>query len=408
MLNSSPVSRDAWRMLVIAFLIQSTTVACLYGPFTILLTAVEQRTGAGRNVTSMGIMLVSLVSGLLAPVAGYLSQRVSLRLLAIVGLLLSAAGYALLASTSNIRVFLAAYGLLIGTGACLSTIVVPAVLVTRWFNAHRGRALGILHMPIMAVITPLIVVRLLDRYGLPTDYLFLAALCTIIVIPSLFIIDHPPGALGTTDTPRNPTRGTKGAGLVPIISRPVFWALSLATASVIASGITMGTHLVPMVTQWGVPKTQAATLVSLGSLASIAGALLFGWLAEKTGGARTIALICLLCGSMWGLMLLHPGYLALAAIVGVSALCLAGVVPAFTLTLSRIFARESFGPAFGVGTLVFMGLSPSMAPITGAIFVRTRAYTDAIILLIILLAVGTLLALSATAMGRAHPLAEQS
>ncbi len=301
-----------------------------------------------------------------------------------------------------------AYGLLIGTGTCLTTIVIPSVLVTRWFNAYRGRALGVIHMPVMAIITPIFVVYLLDHYGLATDYVFLAGLVALTVIPSVFIIDRPPG-LGLEPDAREMHSGgkaSKDGKLVSIISRPVFWALALATACVLASGITMGTHLVPMVTEWGVPKTQAAMLVSLGSLASIAGALICGWLSDKIGGARTIALICITCGAMWGLMLLHPAYLALVAIVGVSALCVAGVVPAFTLTLSRTFPVSSFGPAFGAGTLVFMTLSPSMAPITGALFVRTGAYTEAIIVLIALLAVGMLLALSATAGLKAYPVAE--
>jgi len=389
-------------MLVIAFLIQSMTVACLYGPFTVMLTEVEHRTRAGRDVTSLGLMLVSLGSALLAPVAGYLSQRLSLRLLAFVGLSLSALGYLLLAVSSSIQLFLAAYGLLIGPGACLNTIVVPAVLVTRWFNSHRGRALGFVHMPIMAVITPIIVVHLLNHYGLTTDYLFLAGLVGLVLVPALFIVEHPQDSHGTPQAAHQNASGlyTKEEGLLPIITRPAFWALSLATACVLASGITMGTHLVPMVTQWGIPKTAAATLVSLGSLASIAGAVLFGWLADRIGGARTIALICLSCGLMWMLILLRPDYPAMAAIVAISAFGLAGVVPAYTLSLSRIFPAKEFGPAFGAGSFIFMAISPTMAPIAGAIFVRTGAYTDAILLLMAILVAGMVLVLSC---GRVTP-----
>lgn len=402
--DSPEVSPLARRMLIIAFLMQSTTVACLYGPFTVMLTAVEERTHAGRDVTSLGMMLVSLSSGLLSPLAGYLSQRLSLRLLAIVGLSLSAMGYALLAASSSIVAFLAAYAVLIGPGSCLCNLVVPSVLVTRWFSVHRGRALGILHMPIVAMITPIVVVHLLERYGLPTDYLFLVGLIVLLVIPALFIIDRPSrfdGVLDPAPAQALP-QATQRRTLIPVISRPVFWALSLATACVLASGMTLGTHLVPMVTQWGIPKTQAATLVSFGSLGSIAGALLCGWLADMIGGARTIALICLSCAAMWGLMLLHPSYVPLAVVVGMSAVGLAGVVPAFTLTLSRIFPAEGFGSAFGAGNLVFMALSPTMAPIAGSIFVRTGAYTDVILLLIAILAAGVVLAVSAGALRKAH------
>jgi MFS family permease len=392
-------------MLIVAFLMQTTVVSCLYGPFSIMLTTVETRTHSTRDVTSLGMMLVSITSGLLAPVAGNLAERFSLRLLAIFGLLSSALGYALLAASSSIQVFLVVYGLLIGPGVCLSAIVMPSVMVTRWFNVNRGRALGIVHMPILSMITPVIVVYLLKKYGLPTDYLFLAALIALIVLPALFIIDRPSGSYAPPAAVNpNGTPAGRFAGIVPIIRRPVFWALSLATTCALASGITLGTHLVPMVTQWGVPVTQAASLVSFGSLASIAGALVFGWLADKMGGARTIAVNCISSIALWALMLLHPGYLALAAIVALAGLNVAGVLPAYALTLSRIFGKQKFGPAYGAGTFVFMSLSPCVVPIVGAIFVRTGGYTDAILLLMAILAAGMLLALAADVRRTPYPL----
>jgi MFS family permease len=173
--------------------------------------------------------------------------------------------------------------------------------------------------------------------------------------------------------------------------------LSLSTTCVLASGIMMGVHLVPMVTQWGITHTQAATLVSVGSLAGIAGAVFFGWLADRIGGARTIALICVCCIVMWGLMLLHPAFLPLIGLVALTGVNVAGVIPAFTLTLSKIVPKEEFGPAYGAGSLIFMALSPLMAPVAGVIYARTGGYTNAIFLLAAILAVGMLLAWSAGA-----------
>jgi MFS family permease len=402
--RNHPLAR---RMLLVAFLMQSTMVACLYGPFTIMLSAVETRTHATRAITALGITLVSLTSGLLAPLAGYLVERFSLRLLAIIGLSLTAMGYALLAVSPGIHAYLLAYGLLIGPGACLSITVVPTVLITRWFAVHRGRALGMLHMPILSMITPLIVVRLLDQYGLPTDYLFLTALIATVIAAAAFIIDRPPAdydastASGRGASP--PTR--KSHGLLLMLRRPVFWALSLSTTCVLASAITLGTHLVPMVTQWGITHMQAATLVSAGSLASIMGALFFGWLADRIGGARTIVLICVSSIAMWGLMLLHPAFPLLIGLVALFGLNMAGVVPAFTLSLSKIFTKEDFGPAYGAGSFVFQGLSPVMAPVAGVIYARTGAYTNTIYLLTVILALGMLLALSAGAARSMQPTA---
>jgi MFS family permease len=385
--KNHPLAR---RMLVIAFLMQATNVACLYGPFTIMLSAVETRTHASRAVVSLGITLVSLITGLLAPVGGYLVERFSLRVLGIVGLSLTALGYGLLAVSPGIHAFLLAYGLLIGPGVCLGNTIVPSVLVTRWFAVNRGRALGILHMPILSMITPLIVVRVLDRYGLPTDYLLLAALIAITIAGAAFIVDRPPGYSASATTRNN-------RGLLTILRWPVFWTLSLATTCVLASGIMIGVHLVPMVTQWGITHTQAAALVSVGSVAAIAGAVFYGWLADRIGGAPTIVWICASCIVMWGLMLLHPAFPPLIALVALTGVNVAGVVPAFTLALSKIVPREEFGAAFGAGSLVFMALSPLMVPVAGVIYTRTGGYTQAIYLLAAILAVGMLLALFAGA-----------
>jgi MFS family permease len=123
----------------------------------------------------------------------------------------------------------------------------------------------------------------------------------------------------------------------------------------------------------------------------------FGWLSDKIGGSLTIAVVCLDCMLLWGLMLLHPGYPALMALVALFGLNLAGVVPAFTLTLTKIFPPEMFGTAFGIGSFTFMALSPCMAPIAGKIFVQTGTYTEAILLLIAVLGAGALLAFTAGA-----------
>jgi MFS family permease len=386
----------AWRALLVAFILQGTTVACLYGPFTVLLSAVEARTGAARDLSSLGMLLVSVSSALLAPVAGRVANRLSLRLLAVVGAMLGSLGYALMALVPNVYAYLAAYGLLIGPGMSLSGMIVPSMLVTRWYRRDRGRALGILHMPLLSLVSPLAVTFLLKSFGAGAAYFFLAGLMAVNLLLAPFLLDRPPG--GAPAEPEN-----AGVGEHPTASRhslgqiagvPAFWALSLATAAVIASGSTITTHLVPMVRQWGVTDTQAASLVSIGALAGAAGAYIFGWLADKLGGARALALCCFDTAVLCAVLLLQPGYLVLAPVLALLGLHLAGAVPVFTLALSKAFGPNAFGAAFGLGSFVFMALSPIMAPVAGAIFVRLGSYAPALIVLIVLLFVGMALAIA--------------
>jgi MFS family permease len=384
----------AWRALLMAFMLQATSVACLYAPFSILLTAVEARTGAGRDVSSLGMLLVSLSSACLAPLAGYLAGRLPLRLLAAAGALLCSSGYALMALVPSIQAYLLAYGLLVGPGMALSGIVVPSVLVTRWFRAGRGRALGILHMPLLALVSPIAVNWLLRTHGAAAAYLLLAGTMAANLLLLPLLLDRPPGASSLADKGIIANEADTGrGGLKRVATTPAFWALSLATTAVLTSAAAINTHLFAMVTQWGISDLHAATLPSFGALAGAAGAYIFGWLADRLGGPVALALCCFDTALLCLALFLQPDYPMLIVFISLFGVHVAGAVPAFTLALSKISGPDAFGAAFGLGSFVFMVLSPFMTPISGAIFVRTGSYSLALIILIVLALMGAALAL---------------
>src|SRR5215472_13857894 len=89
------------RMAAIAFLHMNITLACIWGAFSVLLTAVEARLGVGREASTMAVPLLNLVTALLAVAVGGLAARVSLRLAMVTGAALSTAGFLLLALTAN-------------------------------------------------------------------------------------------------------------------------------------------------------------------------------------------------------------------------------------------------------------------------------------------------------------------
>lgn len=386
---------QAWRALLVAFLLQATSAACLYGPFAILLTTVEERTGASRTLSATGMLAVSMASALLSPVAGSLAARLPLRRLALLGVLLNVAGYLALAAWPDIRVYFAAYGLLIGGGMAFTGIVIPAVLVARWYGEHRGRALGILHMPLLALLSPIVINAVLRHSGAAACYLVLAATMASNVLFLPFLKDRPPVTDEVQATGMAPVDDQRDRHRIAVIARvPSFWALSLATAAIISAGSMINTHLVPMVVQFGLTSTQAATLISFGGLSGAVGAFLFGWLADRLGGARALALCALDMAVLAALFLLKPGYVPLIVIMSLIGLNVSGAVPAFTLALSRRFDNLQFGAAIGLGTFIFMAISPFMSPIAGAMFVRFGDYRAALIVLVVLLLLGVLLALA--------------
>jgi MFS family permease len=96
----------------------------------------EARLGVSRELSSMAAPAVNLVTVFCAPVAGVLAARFSLRLIMLGGDICSVAGFILLALASSYPLYLLAYGPLLGPGMAIA-VVMPGMLVTRWFAARR-------------------------------------------------------------------------------------------------------------------------------------------------------------------------------------------------------------------------------------------------------------------------------
>jgi MFS family permease len=385
----------AWRMCAIAFLSYNVTLGCMFGAFGVLLTAVEAKLHVTRDLSSLGLPLAMLGISATAPFAGILAEKVSIRLLMIVGTLMNCAGYVVLALATSIVPALLAYGLLIGPGLCMTASILPSTLVTRWFSTHRGRALGIASSPLLLAFIPLIAAMLLGRFGLSATYTVMAAAIGLLLIPLLFVVDNPPDT--GADGARAEAKATVEPGITVagLLTSRRFWGLSLAAAAITTSASIFGAHFVPMVKIWNIDATSAATLLTISSLVGMAGTVIVGWLADRIGGAGALALMCLISAAVWGTMLLQPPFLALIPVAGLLGLLGAAVVPAFGMALSQQYGAASFGRAYGLGFVVQMPFNLVGVPIAARVYMATHSYSLAVVGLMAFFVLGALFAISA-------------
>jgi MFS family permease len=386
--------RAKW-MAVIAFINFNITIACIYGSFSVLLSAVQARLGVGPTNVSMGISVLSLTTALCAPVAGVLATKYSLRLVMLGGSLFSLAGYLLLALTANFPLFLIAFALFLGPGMAAG-VVMPGTLVTRWFSANRGKALGFISTAIIIVVMPEIATWTLVHNGLPATYLMLAALSLVTVVSNFFVIDRPPSATAVVAeaAPGASAPAAGGFTMAQLIRSPRFWGLSLAFIASAVNSIVLTIHIVPMSHLWGIDAAHAAELLSVQSLAGIVGTNLFGWLADRIGAVMAMVLVAFDGGVFWLLLLMHPSFPEAVVIIGLIGVHGAGSVPAFSAALSEVFGRESFSRAYGLVQLIILPFSVLCVPAAALVYTRTGSYTGAIIGVAAFLLVSSMLALS--------------
>lgn len=400
--SEAPNHPLAIRMGVIAALSHNVLIGSIFGTAGVLLKPMQERMQVTPEMSSAGVPLVIVGSAILASVAGVLAARFSLRLLMAASAAASACAWLLLAFSSSFVVYMIAYGLLMGPAMALAGAVLPPTLVTRWFNRHRGLAIGLVHLPIIVTILPVATNWIIEHYGLEAAFLLLAALSGLVLLPaSLLVIDRPPGA-AATEAARIAAGSASAGGLTvsQLLRHPLFWALAAAVGSINTSSVLLGVHLVSMGETWGFTRDQSALLPSTMSMMGILGSILFGLVADRLGGGRTLALIAFDAGVLWLAFLLGLPFAGLLVIVGLIGMHGAGAIPSISRALSDALGGESFSRAYGLASTMSLPVTVIGVLGTGTVYRLNGNYDLAVFVMIAYFVLSVPLALYGAGRGR--------
>lgn len=325
-----------------------TTVASL----GVMAAAIAERTGMERETALLGGPLVMLGSALIAPVAGALVARFSLRLCMFVGAVAALSGYVMLALVPSILVYFGACFFLFGPAMAITGSIGPATLVTRWFGRNRGLALGLVHVNLLAAALPVVCSLVLkESNSTGTVYLMLALMIGVFLVPAtLAARDYPPDT-GTAPAGAN-AQAAGGLTLGQIVQRPAFWYLAIASSAIITAIMVLTFGMVTMAEGMGYSREEGAFLQTIMSLSGMVGSILFGWLADRLGGFRGLALLAFDFALLMILLVLELPYAALVVVIALLGLHGAGMVPNVSRALAATLGRESFSRAFGLSSFL--------------------------------------------------------
>ena len=392
------------RMGVIAWLSHNVIIGSIFGTAGILLRPMQERMQVSAELASAGVPLVILGSAVLASVAGVLASRFSLRSLMAGSAAASALAWLLLAFSSSFVVYVIAFALLLGPAMSLAGAVLPPTLVTRWFNRNRGLAIGIVHLPVVVTIMPLFGNWIIEHYGVEAVFFLLAGLSGLVLLPAaLLVVDHPPG-----ETAKEAVQGAgegegqaaSGLSIPQLLRNPYFWALALAVSAMNTSVTLLGVHIVAMAESWQLSRDEGALLASTMSLCGMAGSILFGVVADRLGGARTVALVVFDGVLLWLLLSLGLPFPALLAVIGVMGMHGSAGIPAASRAYADALGAASFSRAYGLSATVTLPLTVLCIIGTGTIYRLESSYMPAILIMAAYCAVGVPLALFGTRSGK--------
>ena len=355
--------------------------------FGVFLKPLTQEFRVGRGTISLAFTFHNLVGALIAPLAGRLIDRYGTKRVVVPALVLMASVLiSALAIGTNLWQLYAFY-IVLGTFVIASSPVGYGAVISRWFDRHRGLALGLimLGMGVGTAVMPPIAQRLIERFGWRMTFALVG--CAILVIPTTTVaifLKEDPRAMGLlpdgdmpSDTSLPTNEGSAVAGLewAVIWRSKTFWLLLPAFVFAGASVHACVLHMPALLSDRGLTAQQAALGSTIVGTAVMLGRVLSGYLQDRFFAPRVAFGVFAL--SALGIALLWMGRsgqtaLGAAFLVGLG---MGAEVDVIAFLLSRYFGLRAYGTAFGFvfGSFILAGGLGGL--LMGAGFDRTGSYS---------------------------------
>lgn len=361
------------RMLLLAFLLFNLAIGLTYGSFGALVLPMQTRFATSLPIASIGISLVVLNNGLLASVVGWLVARVPLRRIMLTGAVLAALGYAGLSLAVSATQMVLCFALLIGPGVCLLGPIPCYTLVSNWYTSGQGRALGVVNMPILAMVLPILVTAMLPMVGMSGTFLLIALSYCLAVPLVLLVVDRPASQNVPPAGETAPARQERPFA-APLLRMSAFWVTVIGSGLVMGAGVGKTAHLIPLLMERGWSSMAAATLLAISGGTGVVGSVVFGWIADRYSASGTLLVNALLQALVFGVLIVPVSYPLLVLDAVVIGACGGGFVAAKGVLVSRIFGRDRFPQVMGLSATMTLPFLFGLSPLAGILHDWTGSY----------------------------------
>ena len=305
-----------------------------------------------------------LVAAAIAPAIGVLVDRHGARPALLIGTLLIIFGFVAYGLVTSLRQIYGLHIFLFGPALATGGLMVSVILVSQWFGAWRGRALGILvsGSSIGNALVPQLNAELIGALGWREAFMW-SALLPAILLPLLWLLPrclpNQAGADEPGDTPDIPEG--REIPYAQALRTPQFWLLGLIAFITFYALMGMTSNIVlHMQRDLTQSLNQAANSVSILFLAAIVTKIGGGWLADRHGPGPVLVgcLGLMMMGSAMLCLMTVPTAMAGVLILGLGWGSLYTMVH---LLPSKLFGLNSLGKIMGT-LIIFETLGGASGP----------------------------------------------
>ena len=382
----------AWVVLV-AVTVCLLATSGLRATFAVYIKPIEADFGWSRGALSIAAALSLLILGATGPFAGRLADRWGPRRVIVLSLALLGAGSIASAFIGSLWQLYATVGVVMAVGAGGAALSTGSAVVARWFETHRGAAIGVAAGGMSA--GQLLVIPLASSitlaHGWRSSFLWLGLGLLVLVLPlGAWLVRNTPeerglqpfGATGPTRSLAE-ARAAQQSGRVPVTEAAQTLPFWLLMATFFVCGYTsaglIGTHFIPHALEHNFTPMQASAALGVMGAMNIIGTIGAGWLCDRVGRRGPLAIFYFLRGLsllfllyVWNVPSLHFW----AALFGLNYI---STVPPTTTLTANIYGRFSVGELSGWIFFAHQVGAALAAALAGWVYEWTGSYGPAFI-----------------------------
>lgn len=328
------------------------------GSMGLFFVAVERELGWSRTLISGAFSLIRLENSFLAPIEGYLADRIGPHHMVFTGFIIGSAGFLLLSLIHAPWHFYAAL-LVITTGAGIGGLVPVLTAVNWWFKRKRNQALGITTSAFgLAYVLGLPIAWSFSYFGWRWTSAGIGILLLITGYPLSRLL-KPPTTLPLTDSAFDPSTSLDTSPqdemdftISQAIRTRAFWLIPLTHSATGFTTSAISIHGIPHLTDVGLSLQLAAGVMAVQGIVEVFWRIFGSILGDRVNKQYAISIYCLIQSSGAVVLAFAKSFstaLLFAILFGIGH---GGRGPLLSSIRGDYFGRRNYGTIYGIGNFI--------------------------------------------------------
>ncbi len=374
----TPAKSSQTYIVVTAFLALFAVVGFgIYGLPFFFDFIMEERGWSRTQITSGNAVGKLIVAPLFGFFAGWLIDKYGPRSLMMTGALMLAIAFVGIAFSSSLEMFYVFY-VFNALGYVFAGPLPSQVLISRWFDKNRGKAMGIAYLGIGAggAVVPILAAQLVSMYDWNTALAILGGIGFVLIFGvAFFIRDNAHKQSATIENEKIAAPLVKGTPMKEILRNRNFYLLAIGSMCSIGVVGGVSQHIKLYLSDLDYSQTDAAQVMSFVLLSSLIGRVLMGFLADIFNRKHVMLAIYLIVAAAIPLLLVpdFTGRIYIFAVI--FGIGLGGDYMIIPLMAGDLFGLKALGRTMGI-ILVADGVAEALFPVLlGILYSDTVGYT---------------------------------